>query len=97
LEELEELEGWSEEIRLSLLELANNNAQTLLRVTDASVWISAILGQLLYLTVGLLIARAVIRPILKLNQAAKKLERGEYDTRVVVDSTDEIGALIPNI
>jgi PAS domain S-box-containing protein len=93
LEELEELEGWSEEIRLSLLELANNDAQTLLRVTDASVWISAIVGQLLYLTVGLLIARAIIRPILKLSSAAKKLERGEYDTRVVVDSTDEIGAL----
>lgn len=93
LEELEELEGWSEEIRFSLLEVANDDAQRLLRVTDASVWISATFGQLLYLAVGLLIARAVVRPIMKLNQAAKKLENGEYDTRVVVDSTDEIGAL----
>lgn len=93
LEELEELEGWSEEIRLSLLELVDNNAQTLLRVTDVSVWVAAVLGQLLYLAVGLLIARAVVRPIMNLNQAAKKLERGEYDIRVKVDSSDEIGAL----
>ncbi len=98
LKELEELEeGWSEEIRLSLLELGRQ------RCPDAAACYGCQRGSgyfwsdLYHLGVGLLIARAVIQPILKLNNAAEKLERGDGDTRVVVESTDEVGALTQNI
>ena len=61
--------------------------------------------QLMFLTVPLLIAgtllaffiaRSFTQPIMKLSRATSELAKGNYDTRVQVDSDDEIGVLQQN-
>ena len=42
---------------------------------------------------GVLTARWVVQPILKLNQSAKDLAQGHWNTPVIVDRNDEVGEL----
>jgi len=42
---------------------------------------------------GIYLARRLSRPLLNLSSSARKLARGDYDTRVEVTSSDEIGKL----
>jgi len=42
---------------------------------------------------GVLVARRQVKPLLKLTEGAKTIAAGNYDTRVVVTSHDEIGVL----
>jgi PAS domain S-box-containing protein len=42
---------------------------------------------------GVLVSRRQVRPLLKLTQGAKKIAAGNYETRVVVTTRDEIGFL----
>jgi signal transduction histidine kinase/CheY-like chemotaxis protein len=42
---------------------------------------------------GLLVARHLIKPVLKLTEGAKTIAGGQFDARVVVDTHDEIGVL----
>lgn len=43
--------------------------------------------------ISLLLARRLIRPLKHMTQATHKLSSGEFDTRVAVNSTDELGQL----
>ncbi len=46
--------------------------------------------------IAFLIARSFSKPIMKLTLATKEMARGKYETRVAVDSDDEIGILQTN-
>ena len=47
--------------------------------------------------VSVLLARGIIRPILRLTQIADKISMGDLDTPVGVESTDEIGDLAQSV
>ncbi|MCA9953404.1 MAG: GAF domain-containing protein [Anaerolineales bacterium] len=94
LENLETLEGQAEQARSDLLDLVQEDAQLLVRQTDTGMWAAGIFGQVIFILLGLLIARAVVRPLFQLNAAAEKLGAGEYDTRLTVEANDEIGHLM---
>jgi two-component system, sensor histidine kinase ChiS len=60
--------------------------------TRTTIWLC--LGALgLAIAVGLYTARWVVRPILKLNQAAIALSAGDFSQTVELDRTDELGGL----
>lgn len=51
--------------------------------------ISILVGTVL----ALLLAKIFTKPVLKINDTAKKIARGNFDAKVVIDSKDEIGIL----
>jgi anti-anti-sigma regulatory factor/HAMP domain-containing protein len=55
------------------------------------LWLVLILAAVL--GVAFAFARSLVRPIEKLSRAAKEVASGNLDTRVVIDRSDEIGAL----
>jgi PAS domain S-box-containing protein len=61
-----------------------NNRNTIL------LCIAALIGST---TIGILTARWVIEPILRLNKAAKDIAQGEWDKLVEIERTDEMGEL----
>ncbi|MGL5062311.1 MAG: PAS domain S-box protein, partial [Microcoleus sp.] len=67
------------------MEQIDANTRTTVLLSVAALITSAILG--------IVTARWVVRPILKLNQAAKALARNEWDTKLKVDRFDELGEL----
>ena len=58
-------------------------------------WTAAFLvgASLLALAVALAIRRSVAQPVARLGEAARRLARGEMDTRIEIRSRDEFGAL----
>lgn len=52
-----------------------------------------ILASLVAIVIGILTARWVIRPILRLNTAAKAIAKGEWDKTVKIERSDELGEL----
>lgn len=94
LEKLEELETEAEQTKDALLNLVEADAELLVRQTDQSLWAVGIFGQFVFIVLAVLIARAIVRPLLNLNRAAQKLGQGQYDTRLEVESKDEIGNLM---
>ncbi len=56
------------------------------------VWITIILS-VVSLTIALLLSRQFTKPILQINRAAQAYSRGEFDTRVMIHSQDELGQL----
>jgi signal transduction histidine kinase len=52
-----------------------------------------VFAPLLAVLVGAYVLRSVAGPVLKLQQGAARLARGELDTRIAVDTPDEFGAL----
>ncbi|NJK65455.1 MAG: PAS domain S-box protein [Microcoleus sp. SU_5_3] len=60
--------------------------------TRTTIWLSV--AALITATIlGILTAKWVVRPILKLNAAAKALARNEWDTKLVSNRSDELGEL----
>jgi two-component system sensor histidine kinase BaeS len=55
--------------------------------------ISAAIGALIALMLGILLARTLTRPVRELTAATEAMARGQLDQRVVVRSRDEIGQL----
>lgn len=93
LTELEDLEVAVEENGVALLALVDEDASNLLRITNQSVWESAALQLFAFVLIGLALSRAIVQPVRRMEAAAEKLGRGEYDTRLVVEYKDEIGSL----
>jgi HAMP domain-containing protein len=55
---------------------------------------SVILVGLVFLLLSVLFARSIVRPIIRLTDAANALKQGDYDSATIrVDSNDEIGRL----
>jgi signal transduction histidine kinase/CheY-like chemotaxis protein len=80
--------GWS------LVSLASYDA--IMKPVRASFdrMLAVLLGTLVGTAVlGLLVARHLIKPVLKLTESAKTIAAGQFDTRVVVGTHDEIGVL----
>ena len=63
----------------------------------ASPALSAGLGILLALGVGLLVARRVAAPIAQMSAVSESFRQGDYAARVCLDRTDEIGVLGENL
>lgn len=70
-------------------ELAQASARQAVQTTIVILLMMAALAVL----VGFLLGRAVVRPIQKLNDAAVRIGKGDFDSRVVINSKDEIGTL----
>lgn len=58
-----------------------------------ATWVIVGLSVLLAALVGLLLARALLAPVHRLARATHRLAEGDYETRVRVGSTDELGRL----
>ncbi len=67
-----------------MAEIDNNNRSTIILCT------SALIGAIV---VGILTAKWITKPILRLNTAAKALANNEWDTTIEIDRTDEVGEL----
>jgi PAS domain S-box-containing protein len=67
------------------MEQIDANTRTTIGLSVAALITSTILG--------ILTAKWVVRPILKLNAAAKALARNEWDTKLVSNRSDELGEL----
>ncbi|MCE9592616.1 MAG: PAS domain S-box protein [Planctomycetes bacterium] len=50
-------------------------------------------GLVLALALGLVVSRSISRPLVALTNAAREVGRGRLETRVAVESTDEVGIL----
>jgi len=60
--------------------------------TRLTIWLS-IIALILTTFIGLLTARAIIDPILRLNSVTKKFADGDWDQKIPTDRTDELGEL----
>ncbi|MDN5348065.1 MAG: hypothetical protein PWP65_1629 [Clostridia bacterium] len=58
---------------------------------------AGLVGIILATFLSLLFSRTLSRPLLKMNQAARAMARGDYSRRVVVKSKDEIGLLADSL
>ena len=67
------------------MEQINANSRTTIFLSIAALIAATILG--------IITAKWVVRPILRLNAAAKALARNEWDTKVTIDREDELGEL----
>ncbi|MCB0037169.1 MAG: HAMP domain-containing protein, partial [Anaerolineales bacterium] len=54
---------------------------------------SAVIVLILAVTLGMLLAQSLTRPLTQMRDAAAKIARGNYDVRLAVQRQDEIGAL----
>ena len=55
--------------------------------------ISTVIGLLAVITIRYLINKTISRPIIKLKDATTKIGKGELETKIEIESNDEIGAL----
>ena len=69
-----------------LIENSIANARTVILALSASSFLAAILF-------GVLISSQILKPINRINDAISKVRRGELDTRIKIESMDEIGEL----
>ncbi|MBC8473528.1 MAG: HAMP domain-containing protein [Candidatus Omnitrophica bacterium] len=58
-----------------------------------NLWIISLCITLLAVLVGILISRSILKPLKKLTRATIDIGRGRLDTKVEIDSGDEIGSL----
>ncbi len=84
----------------AMVEVKNRNAKTktdanttLANATEARMILILAFGVLLALGLGLYLARIISRPVIALNEAAKKVASGDNTVSVVVNSRDELGSL----
>jgi signal transduction histidine kinase len=60
--------------------------------TQITIWLS-IIALILTTFIGLLTARAIIQPILRLNSVTKKFADGDWDQKIPTERSDELGEL----
>jgi signal transduction histidine kinase len=58
-----------------------------------ALWLAALTATIMSIFVSFLLIRSLTRPLRALDQAAKKIAAGSFDTRVDIGSADEIGRL----
>jgi len=77
--------------RVAEQEKKNNEAAAASARTQVLIYL--IVGVLLALGLGLLLARIIGRPLVSMQAAAEKLALGDVDVRIDLDTRDELGAL----
>ncbi|MFT7686271.1 MAG: two-component system phosphate regulon sensor histidine kinase PhoR [Candidatus Azotimanducaceae bacterium] len=77
-------------VRVSLTSIA---IEKKLRQLQRIVIFSGVLASLTALAFGFYIARSFTQPLIKLTEVAEAISRGEYDKRIYLKQTDEIGQL----
>ncbi|MBK8903376.1 MAG: GAF domain-containing protein [Anaerolineaceae bacterium] len=96
LDELEIMEARAIEIRAGLLGTVEEDVNDLQVTANRVAWAVGLVVQVISMLLGFALARTVVSPILRLSKAVEQLGQGEYDTRVVVTSSDELGSLMHN-
>lgn len=80
----------------SFIEISLHQGETLFKIVTSRIWRTV----LSYVSIGILLiillARIVVKPILKLNLATKEVAKGNFDIQVKTKSKDEIGQLTEN-
>ena len=74
-------------------ELANNQAQNLIRTSTLLVLGFVVFALTLSAGIGFLISYSISNPIAKLKAATAKIGAGQLDTQIEINSNDEIGQL----
>ncbi len=64
-----------------------------LRTTRRSLWLSGLVAMVVAILLSVLLLRQVTRPLRRLDTATRRIARGEFDERVGVHTSDEIGRL----
>ena len=75
------------------LRILGSAEQTFIATVDRSVMIGAVIAVLLSIAAAYLVARALTRPIRRLESAALAIAEGDFDSRVEVSGPEEILAL----
>lgn len=84
------------EIDNSLIKISLHKNETLFKIVISRIWRNL----LSYVSIGILLiillARSVVKPILRLNSMTKEVAKGNFDVQVKSKSKDEIGQLTEN-
>jgi two-component system sensor histidine kinase BaeS len=64
-----------------------------LRTTRRSLWLSGLVAMAVAILLSVLLLRQVTRPLRRLDAATRRIARGEFDERVRIHTSDEIGRL----
>ena len=64
-----------------------------LRTTRRSLWLSGLVAMAVAILLSVLLLRQVTRPLRRLDAATRRIARGEFDERVGIHTSDEIGRL----
>jgi len=64
-----------------------------LRTTRRSLWLAGLVAMAVAILLSVLLLRQVTRPLRRLDAATRRIARGEFDERVGISTSDEIGRL----
>jgi len=64
-----------------------------LRTTRRSLWLAGLIAMGAAILLSVLLLRQITRPLRRLDTATRRIARGEFDERVEIDTSDEIGRL----
>jgi len=64
-----------------------------LRTTRRSLWLSGLVAMAVAILLSVLLLRQITRPLRRLDAATRRIARGEFDERVGIHTSDEIGRL----
>lgn len=71
----------------------SSNQERFLRDVNRTLILSAIIGILAVLIVGVIQSQSIVNPIQKLNEATRKIIKGDYSNRVQINRKDELGEM----
>ena len=81
------------EIEKEEVEQAHQIALDTIDRSEKTIYQVAFISLALAVGLALFISRSIAKPLLKLQQAATKIGRGEFSTKIEITSQDEIGSL----
>ena len=64
-----------------------------LRTTRRSLWLAGLIAMAAAILLSVFLLRQITRPLRRLDTATRRIARGEFDERVEIDTSDEIGRL----
>jgi len=64
-----------------------------LRTTRRSLWLAGLIAMAAAILLSIVLLRQITRPLRRLDTATRRIARGEFDERVEIDTSDEIGRL----
>lgn len=79
-----------------LFEISLHNNETLFKIVTSRIWRTVVAYVSIGIILIILLARSVVKPILRLNTATKEVAKGNFDIQVKTKSKDEIGQLTEN-
>ena len=84
------------ELDNTFFEISLHQNETLFKIVISRIWRTVVSYVSIGILLIILLARSVVKPILRLNTATKEVAKGNFDIQVKTKSKDEIGQLTEN-